>query len=95
MNKLAIFFVTFVTMFLNSSVEGQLTCFQGTRAMAAGATTGSIASSACTLDSTICFRRSETITVAGVTSKEKANAIFLSLGCFLFAVFVASKVKTG
>ena len=77
MNKLAVFFVTFVAMVLNSSVEGQLTCFQGTRASSAGVTTGSITSSACAMSSTLCYRRSVTATVAGVTSKKKVNAVYL------------------
>ena len=77
MNKLAVFFVTFVAMVLNPSVEGQLTCFQGTRTSAAGVTSDLITSSACASDSTICHRRSEAATVLGVTSKKKVNAVCL------------------
>ena len=77
MNKLAVFFVTFVAMVLNPSVEGQLTCFQGTQVSAAGVTTDSITSSACALNSTICHRSSVTTTVLGVTNKEKVNVVCL------------------
>ena len=77
MNKLVVFFVTFVAVVLNLSVEGQLTCFQGTRTCSAGVILDLVTSSACAKNSTICYRSSETATVLGVTGKKKVNAVCL------------------
>ena len=70
MNKLVVSVVTFVAMLLSSSVKGQLMCYQGTTAITAAGTTGSIASSACALGTDICHRRSTSTTTLGVTSKK-------------------------